>query len=145
MPRKFALEYIDRLLADATYMDLVHLSSVLCSSARYQSTAPDYGLSPPAFLFIETLSWFAQSTRSGVSTYYEATPPARQNTMLAALEESAPEEFRTWYERGMRDWREEGKITAVDDWIEANDQRANEWLLALARKNRDALVALTQE
>ena len=145
MPRKFAVEYIDRLLADATYIDLVHLSSVICSSARYQSPSPDYGLPLPAFLFVETLCWFAQSIRSGVSTYYQATPQARQNSMLTALKESAPEEFRSWYEQGMRDWREEAKATAVDDWIEANDQRATDWLLTLARKNRDTLVALTAE
>ena len=143
MPRKFSLEYIDRLLTQATYVDLAHLSSAIGSSAQYQSASPDYGLPQPAFLFAETLHWFAQSIRSGAWTYYEATSQARQDAMLAALRKAAPEEFASWYEQGMRDWRDETKIATVDDWIEANDERANEWLRELARVHRDVLLDLT--
>jgi hypothetical protein len=145
MPRKYAVDYIDRLLTNATYGDLVDLSSAICSSAQFRATSADYGLPQFAFLFAETLLWFAQATRSGVWTYYEATSRARQDAMAAALREAAPEEFASWYERGMHDWRDETRITAVDFWIEANDQVANEWLRTLARRNREALLELTAE
>jgi hypothetical protein len=71
--RKYAVEYIDRLMAEATYLDLVNLSSVICSSGRFKTTLRDHGLPQFAFLFAETLLWFAQANRSGVCTYYEPT------------------------------------------------------------------------
>jgi hypothetical protein len=145
MPRKYATEYIDRLLAEATYDDLAALSAAICSSVRFNATSPDYGLPPFAFLFAETLLWFAQAARSGVWTYYEATSPARQGAMLIALRQAAPPEFALWYERGMHDWRDETRIAAVDDWIEANDDVAHEWLRALVKRSRETLLELTAE
>jgi hypothetical protein len=58
MPRKYATEYIDRLLADGTYESLVHLSAAICS-AQFDDGLRDYGLPRFAFLFAETLLWFA--------------------------------------------------------------------------------------
>ena len=111
MPRKFAIEYIDRLLADGSYDALVHLSSAICSSAQFDAALRDYGLPRFAFLFAETILWFAQGSRSGVWTYYyEATPRDRQDAMANALRELAPEDFAPRYERGMRDWQDETKI-----------------------------------
>lgn len=121
MPRKYATESVDRLLAEATHLDLANLSSIVCSSVQFKPASPDYGLPQFAFLFAENLLWFAQATRSGVWTYYEATPQARQDAMVAALQKDAPAEFSSWYARGMRDWRDMARIAAVDDWIEAND------------------------
>lgn len=105
--------------------------------------APDYGLPTFAFVFAETLLWFAQAIRSGVWTYYEATPALRQRVMAAALRIHAPQGFADSYERGMLDWRDELKIHAVDVWIETNDAAANAWLRSLARENRETLLALT--
>ena len=143
MARKYAVQYIDRLLDGETYHDLVELSSIMCSSSQYTSQAPDYGLPTFAFLFAETLQWFAQSIRSGVWTYYEATPVLRQRVMAAALRAHATPEFADWYERGMTGWKDEQRIRAVDDWIEANDNAANAWLRLFARENREALLAMS--
>src|SRR5262245_11510842 len=110
MPRKYATEYVERLLADDTYESLVQLSSLICSSAQFDTESPDYGLPRFAFLFAETLLWFAQAQRSGVWTYYEATPLKRQDAMANALREAAPEDFASKYERGMRDWQDETRI-----------------------------------
>ena len=143
MPRKYAIEYIDRLLAEGTYESLVHLSSAICSSAQFDAASRDYGLPRFAFLFAETLLWFAQGSRSGVWTYYEATPPDRQHAMADALREAAPEEFALMYERGMRDWQDETKIAALDTWMQAHDDAAHEWLCALLKDNREALLDLT--
>lgn len=143
MARKYAVEYIDRLLDGETYHDLVELSSAMCSSPQYASRSPDYGLPTFAFVFAETLLWFAQAIRSGVWTYYEATPVPRQHAMAAALRAQAPQGFADWYERGMTDWQDEQKIGAVDEWIEASDDAANVWLRHLARENREALLDMT--
>jgi hypothetical protein len=145
MPPKFAAEYVDRLLADATYESLADLSSAICSSLKFNAELPDYGLPHVAFIFVETLLWFAQGERSGVWTYYEATPRPRQDAMLDALRRGAPEELSSWYERGMRDWSDEDRIAAVDTWIEAHGEAANQWLRALAANNREALLALVAE
>jgi hypothetical protein len=143
MARKYAIEYIDARLSGETYHDLVDLSLAMCSSPEYTPSAPDYGLPTFAFAFVETLLWFAQAQRSGVWTYYEATPTPRQTALAAALREHAPPEFAAWYERGRIDWQDEEKIQAVDAWIEVNDDVANAWLRRLARDNREALLAIT--
>jgi hypothetical protein len=143
MPRKYATEYIDRLSADGTYESLVHLSSAICSSAQFDPALRDYGLPRFAFLFAETLLWFAQGSRSGVWTYYEATPLERQDAMAGALREAAPGEFASMYERGMRDWQDETRIAALDTWMQAHDETANDWLRALLKTNREALLELT--
>lgn len=142
-PRKYAIEYIDRLLVGTTYHDLVELSSAILSSPRFTRGAPDYGLPRFAFILSETLLWFAQATRSGVWTYYEATPEARQSAMLAALRADAPKEIAAWYERGMRDWEGEEKTIPIDVWIRANDEAVHEWLRSLTRANRSAVLDLT--
>jgi hypothetical protein len=143
MARKYAVQYIDRLLDGESYHDLVELSAAMCSSSQYTSKAPDYGLPTFAFLFAETLLWFAQSIRSGVSTYYEATPVLRQCVMATALRAHAPAGFADWYQRGMTDWKDELRIRDVDDWIAASNNAASAWLRLLARENREALLAMT--
>ena len=115
----------------------------MCSSPQNSPQKTEYGLPTFAFLFVETLSWFAQSIRSGTWTYYENLPIERQRAMSAALRTHAPAGFADWYERGMSDWQDEQKIEAVDDWIEANDNEANTWLRDFARENREALLAMT--
>ena len=143
MPRKYATEYVDRLLTDGTYDALVPLSAAICSSAQFNAALRDYGLPRFAFLFAETLLWFAQAQRSGVWTYYEATPQDRQDAMASALREAAPEEFASWYERGMREWQDETRIAALDTWMQAHDDAAHQWLRALLETSRDALLDLT--
>jgi hypothetical protein len=142
MARKYAIDYINRLIDGETYHDLVELSSAMCSAAHFELKSHDYGLPAFAFLFAETLLWFAQSFRSGVWTYYEATPVSRQQTMVAALRSYAPEGYADWYERGMADWQDEQRIHAVDAWIHANDEAASVWLRSFVRANREALLAM---
>ena len=143
MARKHTIDYIARLLDGNAYGDLIELSSAMLSSPRFAADAPDYGLPQFALLFVEALQWFAQANRSGVWTYYEATPISRQHAMAAALRDQAPPNFADWYERGMADWTDERKIRAVDEWMEANDNSAHAWLRKLVRENSEALFALT--
>jgi hypothetical protein len=143
MPRKFAVEYIDRLLKGKDYDDLVDLSWAICSSPQFEVALPDYGLPAFAFTFAETLLWLAQSTRSGVFTYYEATPGTRQQAMTASLRALGADDFADWYQRGGRDWQDESKAKAIDDWLEANALVVQTWLRQLANQNRDAVLELT--
>lgn len=143
MARKYAVQYIDRLLDGETYHDLLELSSAILSSPLLTPDAPDRGLPRFAFLFTETLVWFAQAMRSGVRTYYEATPATRQAAMAVGLRIAAPDGFAGWYERGMLDAKDQQKIRAVDRWMEASDDDAHAWLRQLARDHREALFAIT--
>lgn len=143
MTRKYAESYIDKLISDTEYRSLVDLSSALCSAQEFTMRKPDYGLPATAFVFVETLLWFAQAIRSGVWTYYEATPEDRQSRMQAALHQFAPTDFGDQYSHGMRDWQDEEKIAEVDTWIEANDERANGWLREHARTSRAELLEVT--
>jgi hypothetical protein len=141
MPRKYAVAYIDALLAEG---DLAEISSAIKSDARFSSSATDYGLPLFAFLLDEILTWTADSLRSGVWQYYKITPLVRQEFTAAALRDLAPREFATWYQHGMRNWRDQREIAKVDDWIEANDEALRGWLRSLTRANRDAILEWTK-
>ena len=143
MARLFSIAYVDRLLNGETYHDLVELSQTMVASPRFNLENLDYGLPAFAFLFVETLTWFAQAIRSRVWTYYESTPAARMQLMRLALSDHAPIGFSDWYTQGMADWQEPTRICAVDRWIRENDDDANRWLRQLARTNRKALLAIT--
>jgi hypothetical protein len=141
--RRFGIEYIDRLLAGEEHGQLAELSSIICGSSMFSRHAPDYGLPPAAFLFVEALCWFAQAARSGVWTYYEATPLPRQLAMSESLRRFAPSGYAEWYARGMALWHDEEKIPAVDNWIKSTDSEAKRWLRQLAVTNRDEILAAT--
>jgi hypothetical protein len=143
MPRKYSEPYVDKLLEGTDFGDLVGLSQCLCSSRQFIVSSQNYGLPQSAFVFVETLRWFAQAIRSGVWTYYESTQPLHQTSTRAALKAHAPKDFAVWYSRGMADWEDEEKIPAVDQWMEANESTANEWLRVHANTHRHLVLELT--
>jgi hypothetical protein len=140
MPRKFSQAYIDRLLAGTDYGGLVDLLSMVRASRKFNFDLPGYGIPQPLFLFVEMLGWTAQSIRSGTWTYFESTPQARQQVMLEALREAAPEGFAVWYEQGMLHWQKVERMAAVDQWLEANEDLAIAWLWKVAKNNREMLL-----
>jgi len=81
---RFSAEYVDDLLARGGYTELTELSAIICGSPSLRRDNPGWGLPEIPFVFVETLFWFAQGMKSGVWTYYEATPVARQEAMLKA-------------------------------------------------------------
>jgi hypothetical protein len=141
--RRFSVEYIDELLAGDDYGQLAQLSSILCASAGFSSGVSDLGLPQPALLFVEALCWFAQALRSGAWTYYEATPLDRQEAVLSALRAHAPPEFGEWYEYGLAHWESPERMQAADEWIEANEGKAERWLRDYLAANRAMVIALT--
>jgi hypothetical protein len=142
MPPKYSPHYVSQLLAEPDYSRLVELSNIVCGWSGYQAEPPDYNLPEPIFTFVECLTWFAQSIRSGTWTYFEATPTSRQAAMHLALKQYAPQGFADHYEQGMQHWQDETKMAPLDVWIEHNDERANRWLWELVNQHRPALDPL---
>jgi hypothetical protein len=134
--------YADGLFANQDYDGLVWLSSMLCGSRGFNLQSPTYGLPRALFLFVESLGWFAQGLRSGVWTYFEATPPVRQQEMLAALSDLAPKGFDEQYSAGMRGWADAAQAAAVDTWLAQSDEENNAFLWRLAEQNRAMIDAL---
>ena len=130
---KFSQAYLDSLFSSRDYCKLVELSGYLQDGLSRGD--PTYGYPQPVFVFLESLIWFAQAIRSGALTYYEATPKARQDAMLDALEREAPRGFATHYSLGMQGWQDERKIEIVDLWIEGHDEENNRWLWRLVNEH----------
>lgn len=139
---KFSQAYFDALFSSPDCSKLVELCAYLPGAGCYSPSEPCYGYPQPVFVFVESLVWFSQAIRSGAWTYYEATPGARQDAMLDALKCEAPTEFATHYALGMRDWRDEQKIEAVDMWMQNHDEDNNRWLWRLVNKHRSAIERL---
>jgi hypothetical protein len=141
--RRFGVPYVEGLLAGEDYGQLAELSAIVCGSDRFAPAAPDYGLPPPGFLFVEAMCWFAQAERSGAWTYYEATPRPRQEAMARTLRTYAPAGYADWYECGMADWEDEERMRPVDQWTRANTAEAARWLREFARQHREVMIELT--
>lgn len=140
---KVAPAYLDSMFGAANDDGLAWLSSMICSADTFRPEHSSYGLSQPIFVLVEGLLWFAQSTRSGVHTYFEATPVERQQVMLNALEqEGAPEGFSTNYRLGTEAWRDPIQATDLDRWIDRNDETNTKFLWSLARAHRSEIESL---
>jgi hypothetical protein len=134
--------YVDGLFVDREYGGLVWLSSAICGSEDFAPRHPTYGIPRSLFLFVECLAWFAQGIRSGVSTYFEATPLTRQQEMLTALRELAPKGFDEQYCVGMSSWTNAARVAGVDKWLQQNDDGNNTFLWRIAEQNRALIDAL---
>ncbi|MBI2837560.1 MAG: hypothetical protein HYX75_04560 [Acidobacteria bacterium] len=139
MKPKFSRPYLDKLFSSAEYSQLVELSGILCGSEIFDPDEPDYGFPTPVFVLVESLVWFAQASRSGVWSYFEATPMARQQAMLRALEREAPGGFALQYAMGMRDWQVKTRMKKVERWMKAHEEENNFWLWRLAWAHRASI------
>jgi len=142
MTPRYSNSYIDQQLDDDDYDSLVEISRLICGARSFTTDTADYGLPCPGFLIVETLTWFAQSIRSSVWTYFEATPEARQRQMCLALEQFGPQGFADAYSKGMTSWRDMTRAQDLDIWAELQDDRANTWLHDLARQHRELIIEL---
>jgi hypothetical protein len=136
MAAKFTQAYLDALFSAPEFEKLVEIAGYFYGSEEYRRDAPDFGLPQPAFVFQETLTWFSQAIRSGVWTYYEATPRVRQEAMHRALECEAPSGYAATYSLGMETWEDDLKCQGIDEWIAAHENDCNQWLWCLANRYR---------
>ncbi len=131
--------YIDRLISSKGFLELVELQGIFFGWSGCDFNLPNFGFHSSVFTFNESLTWFSQAIRSGVWTYYEATPIERQEAMFAALQIHAPIEFSKQYKYGIEHWKDVERIESLDSWIEDNEFMCNEWLFDLLLKNRHEL------
>jgi hypothetical protein len=141
MKPRLSPSYLGNLFSSASYDALTELLALLEGCDAYDRERPDYGLSVSLFVFAESLLWFAQSTRSGMATYFEVASPERQELMAKALLEFAPPDFAATYSTGRICWMDPNSIAALDSWAEQNDDRNNDWLAALLQRDRKAFEA----
>jgi hypothetical protein len=104
---KFSQAYLDTLFSSPDFSKLVELCGYLQDGLN--RSEPGYGYPQPVFVFLESLLWFSQAIRSGAWTYYEATPRARQDAMLRALEREAPRGFAAHYAWACKTGRTSGR------------------------------------
>lgn len=143
MTPRFAAEYTDSLLAKDSFEGLADLSTAICSSPCFSAELADYALPPFAFVFVEGLLWLSQSLRSGVCTYYEATPPDRIRLMSVALRGEALLAVAAEFDRGAREWQGATCASETDHWISDNEEMLYARLRSILRRNRARLLGLT--
>jgi hypothetical protein len=136
MAQKFTQAYLDALFSAPEFMKLVEIAGYFGGAEKYRRDESDFGLPRPVFVFQETLTWFSQAIRSGSWTYFEATPRARQQAMLRALECEGPPGYAANYSLGMETWQDDVKCKAVDTWITTHEEDCSQWLWRLANRYR---------
>jgi hypothetical protein len=143
MKPRYSAAYLDRLFSSETYEDLTQLSSILCATDRFSQSESDYGLPQPLFVFVECLHWLATSWRSGSAwTYYEATPPTRQEAMRQGLEALEAPDLARRYAEGMEHWRDPQARRVLDAWVKEHDVNVTLWLRSLVRAYRPTIEEL---
>ena len=142
MAGRFSAEYIDALLASAEPPLGIDLHAIITSASSFNRAGLNHGLPEALFAYVETLSWEAASFRSGVCTYYEATPENVQQQVLTALKRLAPTDIADTYGKGIFLWRSVQKAAVIDCWLASNADRVKEWAHNLAKAHRDALVEI---
>lgn len=140
MQLKLSQAYLAALFTPGSYGNLVEISTLLCGSSQFSPEKGDYGLNVQLFLLVEGLAWFAQSTRSGACTYFEATDPKRQTFMLAALKADGPEAFAQQYAFGAAHWRDKEAMEQLDQWMGEMDYENNNWLWRVAQNQQSQFL-----
>jgi hypothetical protein len=143
LPR-YSERYLESLLDSTQYDSLVELQGLLLLVPGYDGSQPARGLAPHFFVVVEALQWFAQTSRSGVWTYFEATPPQRQQAMVDALTSLGADELARRYRFGIERWRDPTAIAELEAWMEATDEATHQWLRTLLRTHRTVFKALLQ-
>ena len=134
-------QYIDSLVDSPSHEALVTVAGYIWAAAP-ERDLPTYGLELPLFVFCEALTWFSQSIRSGVWTYYEATPTRRQEAMKASLAIVQAGPIIERYAFGMIYWRDFEAMTELDQWLGETDDQNTSWLAELLNSHRDLLKQL---
>ena len=139
MPR-YSDQYVAQLLAQHDYGALVDLQGIALGWAGFEADDPSFGWPHPIFAVFEMLTWLAQADRSGVWTYYEATPIPRQECAIVTLDMLKAAELRHQYVYGKGYWQNAEAIRKLDNWIGKSEQAIIEWAFAVLAVHPAELV-----
>jgi hypothetical protein len=143
MPR-YSAHYLTQLLAQRNYEALVDLQGVALGWDGFDTEHPSFGCPYPIFVVFELVTWLAHSDRSGVWTYYEATPVARVDCVLATLEILGAFELHKQYSYGRENWQDEDASEKLDRWICEKEHTIIDWAFAVLR-DHPAELSLVSE
>lgn len=127
--------YLEQATRDRDEIALAWLIGLLRDRSALHGNGRTH-LPAPLFAAVEALAWFAQATRSGVWTYFEATAPALKAAILEYLREQGPDGLADQYETGMRHWRDQDRMAVLDDWMDAHERANTDWLWDLLTRDR---------
>ncbi|WP_266172010.1 hypothetical protein [Dyella subtropica] len=139
---RFSDGYIVRLLAPADFQALLDLQGLLLSAPRCDPSHPTYALPLEAFTFLEVLSWFSQSIRSGSWTYFEVIGGPRSAAMLEALARFGPPGYVDKYRLGVEHWPDLTKMRGLDLWIASVEDDSNVWLRGFVKRHEPEIRSL---
>jgi len=139
MPR-YSTHYLDQLLAQRDYGALCDLQAIATGWDGFDPAAPSFRYPRPVFAVFEMLTWLAQADRSGVWTYYEATPPDRVECMLDALDALDAATLRQRYAQGWAHWRDPDACGALDGWIRDHEPALIAWTFDVLDTHRAELA-----
>jgi hypothetical protein len=95
------------------------------------------------FVFVEALTWFAQTIRSGGWTYFEVTALDRQAAMQDALLRLGLRDLQATYAAGASHWRDPEAMKRHDGWVNEHEDEVNADIIQLLRNNSDDVVAFS--
>lgn len=141
--RRFAVEYIDSLLARSDESAQAELIGVMTSWSGYDRSQHLCGLTQALLAYVEATCWLAQSFRSGAWTYYEATPESVQRDVRDALRRLGRADFCEIYGEGMREWAQPSRAVNVDAWLMRNEHLLRLWLKTVAEAHREDILTIS--
>jgi hypothetical protein len=137
---RYSAQYVAQLIAQQDYGALVDLQGIALGWDRFDANDPSFGWPQPIFVVFEILTWLAQGDRSGVWTYYEATPLTRHDRVVVALEALQAAELRRQYVYGKEHWRIAEAIGQLDNWLSENEQSTIRWAFSVLLAHPDELA-----
>ena len=140
---RYSTHYLSQLLNQHDYAALVDLQGVALGWSGFDVSHPSFGWPQPIFVVFELLTWLAQADRSGVWTYYEATPAVRVECAVAALEFLNAVELRQNYAYGKDNWRDLEAIGNLDSWIGENEHTIIDWAFSVLAEHPDEFALVS--
>ena len=128
---RYSTQFLSQLLDRHDYAALVDLQGVAMGWSGFDMGHPTFGWPRPIFVVFELLTWLAQADRSGVWTYYEATPVGRLECAAATLDYLNAVELLQNYVYGKDNWRDLDAIGKLDSWISENEDNIITWAFSV--------------